>query len=85
MKEMAENDYNLNISRYISAAIAEEEVELSTVHRDLVDIEAKVAQATKAHNKSLAEPGLPLLPLQGGNPKRGARRPSPLPRRRRVA
>ena len=31
MKEIDENDYNLNISRYVSTAEAEEEIDLASV------------------------------------------------------
>jgi len=71
MKEIAENDYNLNISRYVSTAVAEEEIDLAAVHRDLVDIETIIAQATSAHNEFLAELGLPLLPGGVTAPARG--------------
>jgi type I restriction enzyme M protein len=62
MERIAEEGYNLNISRYISTAIAEEEVVLKTVHDELVDIENKIRTATKKHNEFLKELGLPLLP-----------------------
>jgi N-6 DNA methylase len=32
MEEITENDFNLNISRYISTAVAEEEIDLGAVH-----------------------------------------------------
>ena len=62
MKEIAGNDYNLNISRYISTAVAEEEIDLAAVHADLVAAEEKIAEATQKHNEFLKELGLPLLP-----------------------
>lgn len=62
MGEIAKNDFNLNISRYVSTAVAEEDIDLAAVHRDLVDIEDRIAKATSAHNVFLAELGLPLLP-----------------------
>jgi len=65
MKEIVENDYNLNISRYVSTAVEAEEIDLAAVHRDLVDIETKIVQATSAHNEFLAELGLPLLAGSG--------------------
>ena len=36
MAEIIKNDFNLNISRYISTAIAEEEVNLQTLNAELV-------------------------------------------------
>ncbi|GFM63418.1 type I restriction-modification system subunit M [Pseudomonas cichorii] len=62
MEEIEKNDFNLNISRYVSTAEAEEEVVLATVHADLVSAEQKIAKAKKCHNQYLAELGLPLLP-----------------------
>jgi type I restriction enzyme M protein len=64
MKEIAENDYNLNISRYVSTALEEAEVDLAATHAELVRIEGEIARATAKHNKFLKELGLPLLPLR---------------------
>jgi type I restriction enzyme M protein len=36
MAEIIKNDFNLNISRYISTAVAEEEVNLQTLNAELV-------------------------------------------------
>ena len=63
MKEIAEKDHNLNISRYVSTAEAEEEIELSKVHSELVVIEEKLREATTRHNEYLKELGLAPLPL----------------------
>jgi type I restriction enzyme M protein len=62
MKEIAEKDYNLNISRYVSTALEEAEVDLAATHADLVRIEGEIAKATTKHNEFLKELGLPLLP-----------------------
>lgn len=62
MAEIEENDFNLNISRYVSTATAEEEIDLATVHAKLVALDAKIATATKEHNVFLLELGLPPLP-----------------------
>jgi type I restriction enzyme M protein len=62
MEEIEGNDSNLNISRYISTAVAEEEIDLSAVNADLVSLEQKIDAATKKHNEFLKELGLPLLP-----------------------
>lgn len=62
MAEIEKNDYNLNISRYISTAIAEPEIDLNLVHHELSEIEAKIATARDKHNGFLKELGLsPLL------------------------
>ncbi|KAB2766084.1 type I restriction-modification system subunit M [Brucella anthropi] len=62
MERIAEEGYNLNISRYISTAVGEEEIDLSATHRELVEIEKQVRAATAKHNAFLKELSLPLLP-----------------------
>ena len=62
MAEIENNDFNLNISRYISTAVGEEEVDLAATHARLVDIEQAIHQATAKHKAFLKELGLPLLP-----------------------
>lgn len=62
MAEIEENDFNLNISRYVSTAIAEKEINLREVHQNLLDIEERISKAKNEHNKFLAELGLPMLP-----------------------
>ncbi|MBU3590425.1 type I restriction-modification system subunit M [Polynucleobacter sp. 78F-HAINBA] len=62
MEEIEKNDYNLNISRYISTVIQDEEIDLGLVNANLIDLEAQITSAKKAHNKFLKELGLPELP-----------------------
>jgi type I restriction enzyme M protein len=62
MKEIVENDYNLNISRYVRTAEHEAEVDLADTHATLVAIEGKILRATSEHNRFLIELGLPPLP-----------------------
>jgi type I restriction enzyme M protein len=62
MKEIAANDYNLNISRYVSTAQVEAEVDLTATHSELVKIENQIRKATAKHNEFLKELGLPPLP-----------------------
>ncbi|MGA8806974.1 MAG: type I restriction-modification system subunit M [Thermoanaerobaculia bacterium] len=62
MKEIIENDYNLNISRYVSTAEDESEIDLSATHDELVEIEDAIRKATAKHNRFLEELGLPALP-----------------------
>ena len=61
LDEIKEKGYNLNITRYVSTEQAEEEVNLETVHGNLAAIEKRIQEATREHNKFLAELGLPLL------------------------
>ena len=62
MKEIEKNDYNLNISRYISTATAEEEIDLEAVNAELVRLEQDIEMARDKHNTFLKELGLPTLP-----------------------
>lgn len=62
IEEIAKNDFNLNISRYISTSVAEEEIDLSAVHAELVALDQTIREARDKHNAFLAELGLPLLP-----------------------
>jgi type I restriction enzyme M protein len=62
MEEIAKNDYNLNISRYVSTAVTEKEINLKEVNARLVDIEKRIKEATDKHNGFLRELGLEELP-----------------------
>jgi type I restriction enzyme M protein len=62
MEEIEKNDFNLNISRYVSTSVAEEEIDLTAVHEQLIEIEKDIKQAKDKHNAFLKELGLPPLP-----------------------
>lgn len=62
MERIAEEGFNLNISRYISTVVGEEEIELAKTQRGLVEIEKQIQEATSRHNTFLKELGLSLLP-----------------------
>jgi type I restriction enzyme M protein len=62
MKEIAKNDYNLNISRYVSTAQSEVEIDLTAIHAELVSIENDIRSAAAKHNVFLKELDLPPLP-----------------------
>ena len=62
MGEIEANGYNLNISRYISTAQAEKEIDLQVVSRDLVRLTQDIKAAEDKHNTFLNELGLPPLP-----------------------
>ena len=62
MAEIEKNDFNLNISRYISTAVGEEEIDLAATNASLVEIENDIRTAQDTHNEFLRELGLPLLP-----------------------
>lgn len=62
MEEIAANDYNLNISRYISTAKPEDAIDLEAVHAQLTALEKQIKDAAGKHNEFLQELGLPPLP-----------------------
>jgi type I restriction enzyme M protein len=63
MAEIEKNDFNLNISRYISTAVGEEEIDLAETHAELVEIERTISSAREKHNQFLKELGLAQLPF----------------------
>ena len=62
MAEIEKNDFNLNISRYISTAVGEAGIDLDETYRALVDIETAITAAKDKHNSFLKELGLKPLP-----------------------
>ncbi len=62
MERIEAEGYNLNISRYISTATAEKEIDLTDVNTKLVDLEEKITDSAAKHNEFLKELGLALLP-----------------------
>ncbi len=62
MAEIEANDFNLNISRYVSTAKDEVAIDLSATHKELVEIERQVRETTAKHNAFLRELGLSPLP-----------------------
>ena len=62
MAEIEKNDFNLNISRYVSTSVDEVEIDLADVHAKLVELDKQVKVATEEHNKYMRELGLPELP-----------------------
>lgn len=61
MEEIEENEYNLNITRYVSTAEPEEQIDLKAVHKELGKINKRIKEKTAEHNKYLKELGLDLL------------------------
>ena len=62
MAEIEKNEFNLNISRYISTAVGEAEIDLEATHGELVKIEKAITTAKQKHNAFLKELGLSPLP-----------------------
>ena len=64
MNEIEANDYNLNLSRYVSTAEQEVAIDLTVTHRELVGIEKRIRESTAKHNAFLKELGLSPLPTR---------------------
>lgn len=58
MEEIEKNDYNLNISRYVSTAKPEPIIDLKEVHTKISDVENKIKKSREKHNAYLKELGL---------------------------
>src|SRR3546814_4761593 len=52
MQEIIDNDYNLNLSRYVSTAAAAREVDLKAVHAELETIESEIRKAKKRQDRA---------------------------------
>ncbi|UWQ11023.1 type I restriction-modification system subunit M [Aliiroseovarius crassostreae] len=61
MAEIEKNDFNLNISRYVSTAKPEKQIDLGLVHTKIEAAENKIRDAITRHNAFLKELGLPTL------------------------
>lgn len=59
MEEIEKNDYNLNISRYVSTVESEPEIDLAAVHAQLADIDKRISEAAGTHNQYLKQLNLP--------------------------
>jgi type I restriction enzyme M protein len=62
MDEIETNNYNLNISRYISTAKLDEKIDLPAVNTELVKLTQEGEKARDKHNTFLKELNLPPLP-----------------------
>ena len=60
MEEIETNGYNLNISRYISTAQAEEEIDLQAVNTGLVTLAQNIETARISTMRSSKSWALPL-------------------------
>jgi len=61
MDEIEKNGYNLNISRYVSTAEEEVQIDLKEVNEKLIEINKTIDAKTKEHNEYLKELGLDLI------------------------
>ena len=58
LEEVKENDYNLNIPRYVDTFEEEEEIDIKEVQKQLKEIDQEIAETDKELNKYLKELGL---------------------------
>ena len=61
MEEIKKNGYNLNISRYVSTAEDEVQIDLKQVHKNLEKIDRRINSSTNKHNDFLRELGLETI------------------------
>lgn len=61
MDEIEKNGYNLNISRYVSTAEDEVQIDLKEVNKKLTSINEQIEKKTEEHNQFLKELGLPTI------------------------
>ena len=62
LPEIKENEYNLNITRYVNLSKEEERIDLLAINRELKTINEQIESARNRHNKFLRELGLPEIP-----------------------
>ena len=58
LQEVADNDYNLNIPRYVDTFEAEEEIDIKAVMQEIKSLEAKRAELDKEIDVYFKELGL---------------------------
>ena len=58
MDEIGKNEFNMNISHYVSASLDKEIIDLNEVNEKLVYLEKQIIKARNTHNQYLKELGL---------------------------
>jgi len=61
MEEIEKNDYNLNITRYVSTSLEEIQIDLKDVNVHLTSLNESIKTNTDKHNEFLKELGLPTI------------------------
>ena len=61
MERIEKEDFNLNITRYVSTAQEEEPIDLQKVNDELKEIAKRSKEALDRHNEFLKELGLPPI------------------------
>jgi len=62
MDEIEANEYNLNITRYVSTATPEVKIDLSATHDEMVHLDKEIREVNERHNAFLQQLGLSQLP-----------------------
>ena len=63
-EEIKENEFNLNIPRYVDTFVEEEEVDITAVQKEIAELNAELVKTENGKNKTS------LLKLKGSFPKR---------------
>ena len=58
LKEIKENDFNLNIPRYVDTFEEEEEINIKAVQKEIEGLESELSKVRKQMDKYLRELGL---------------------------
>lgn len=58
LQEIRDNDYNLNIPRYVDTFVEEELIDIDQVQKNIADIEAELADVQAQMKKYMEELGL---------------------------
>ena len=58
LEEIQQNDYNLNIPRYVDTFEEEEIIDIDVINQEIADIKGKIADAEADMGKYLKELGL---------------------------
>ncbi|MEI7812192.1 MAG: type I restriction-modification system subunit M [Ignavibacteria bacterium] len=61
MEEIGKNEFNLNISRYVSTSLDAVIIDLNEVNKKLAELDKDIVKARETHNKYLKELGLPPI------------------------
>jgi type I restriction-modification system DNA methylase subunit len=61
LDEIKENDYNLNIPRYVDTFEEEEEIDIKEVQKQLKEIDKEIAETDKELNKYLKDDMHPIF------------------------
>jgi len=61
MEEIKENDYNLNLSRYVTTMEPEPDIDVLAVAKSIKEVDKRIQRVQKNHNQYTEELGLPRI------------------------